>query len=192
MRPTTRWLNVLVPASDQVPPWRLQVRASLGRWSDKGDTQRARGKFEAAIAAYDEVVERFGASDAPEVQVPVAWALSKKGDTQRERGEFEAALAVYDEVVERFGASDAPEIQVPVAWALVDKGVTQIEIGRAKEALHTCEELEQRLGILPGDEKTCVRVASNVGKDEGATGSRKTRGRHGRLPVRVCHVRTRQ
>ena len=76
----------------------------------------------AAIAAYDEAVTRFGASDSPEVQGPVAWALYDKGNTERERGELGAAIAAYDEVVTRFGASDSPQLQVRVAWALRQKG----------------------------------------------------------------------
>ena len=94
----------------------------------------------------DEVVERFGASDAPALQAPVAWALSKKGDTQRARGEFAAALAAYDEVIERFGASDAPALQVPVAWALADKGDTQRERGEFAAALAAYDEVIERFG----------------------------------------------
>ena len=41
---------------------------------------------QAAIATYDEVLARFGASDSPQLQVRVAWALSSKGDVEREGG----------------------------------------------------------------------------------------------------------
>ena len=102
----------------------------------------------AATIAYDELIERFGDSDAPDLQVRVAWALSNKGATQGQLGEFTAAVAAYDELIERFGDSDALDLQVPVAWALSQKGMRQIEMGRAEEALHTCEELERRLGAL--------------------------------------------
>ena len=73
----------------------------------KGDTQLG-GEFEAAIAVYDEVVERFGESDTPEVQVPVAWALVEGKYAKRAWRVRAAAIAVYDEVVERF-ESDVPK-----------------------------------------------------------------------------------
>ena len=94
----------------------------------------------------DEVVERFGASDTPKVQVSVAWALVDEGNTQSERGEFEAALAVYDEVVERFGESDVPKVQVPVASALIDKGNTQRARGEFAAAIAVYDEVVERFG----------------------------------------------
>ena len=94
----------------------------------------------------DEVVERFGGSDTPEVQVPVAWALSKKGDAQRARGEFERAIAVYDEVVERFGGSDAPALQAVVAWVLSKKGDMQSARGEFEAALAAYDEVVERFG----------------------------------------------
>ena len=120
---------------------------------------------QAAMAAYDEIVTRFGANDSPEVQAPVAWALYYKGNAERERGELGAAVAAYDEAVTRFGASDSPQLQVPVAWALSRKGNVQTERGHTEEALQTCEELERKLDSLPDGEKTvfewqieCVRT----------------------------------
>ena len=46
----------------------------------KGNAHKKRGEFEAAIAAYDEVITRFGTSDTPDLQVRVVWASSNKGD----------------------------------------------------------------------------------------------------------------
>ena len=99
------------------------------------------------------MIARFGNSDAPEVQVIVALALSQKGDMQVQRGEFGLAVSAYDEMIARFGNSDAPEVQVLVAWVLSQKGMMQIKIGRAEEALRMCAELEERLGALADDEK---------------------------------------
>ena len=61
------------------------------------------------------MVERFGASDAPELQVDIATALFNKGVAQRQRGENAAALTAYDELIERFGESAIPELQKAVA-----------------------------------------------------------------------------
>ncbi|MYJ54335.1 MAG: ATP-binding protein, partial [Nitrospira sp. SB0672_bin_25] len=62
-------------------------------------------EFEAAIAAYDKVVEWCGVLDTPEVQGLVANALVNKGVARGQLGEFEAALAACEEVIARFGTS---------------------------------------------------------------------------------------
>ena len=50
-----------------------------GALLNKGVAQGQLGDAEAEIAIYDEVVERFGDSDAPELQEWVAKALFNKG-----------------------------------------------------------------------------------------------------------------
>ena len=106
---------------------------------------------EAAIVTYDEIIELFGGSGAPELQKQVASALVFKGIAQSRIGKHETAIATYDEVIEFFGDSDAPEIQRHVAGALFFKSKKQIEIGRTAEALDTCGELERKFGTLAFD-----------------------------------------
>ena len=98
------------------------------------------------LAAYDAVIERFGASDMPDLQVGVAKALVNKGATHGQRGEYEAALATYDAVVERFSASDMPDLQVGVAKALVKKGATHGQRGEYEAALAACDAVVERFG----------------------------------------------
>ena len=95
---------------------------------------------------YDEVVERFGDGDAPELQEQVAKALFNKGVTRGQLGEADAAIAVYDEVVERFGDGDAPELQEQVAKALFNKGVTRGQLGEADAAIAVYDEVVERFG----------------------------------------------
>ena len=115
-----------------------------------------RGEFEAAIAAYDEVLSRFGSSNESNLQEQVAQALFLKGAVQGQRGEFEAAIESWDEVLSCFGSSDESNLQILVAWALFGKSMIRIQMSRAEEALHMCEELERSLGTFPaGDVKTC-------------------------------------
>ena len=130
------------------------------------------GEFTAAIAAYDEAIARFADSDAPDLQVPVAWALSKKGDTQGQLGEFAAAIATYDEAIARFGASEAPDLQVPVAWALSKKGNTQGQLGEFTAAIAAYEELIARFGDSDAlDVQVPVAWAlSNKGDTQGQLG----------------------
>ena len=108
----------------------------------KAVAHEALGDSEAAIAAFDEVIERFGASEAPEIQVLMAEALFYKGVTQL--GEPEAAIAAFDEMIERFGASEAPEIQVLMAKALFYKGATQL--GEPEAAIAAFDEVIERFG----------------------------------------------
>ena len=108
---------------------------------------------QAAIATFDEVVERFGDSDVPAVQELVANALLNRGVAQGKGGEPEAAIATFDEVVERFGDSDVPAVQEQVANALHDKGMIQLDRRRTKEALRTCDELEPRIAAMTGNKR---------------------------------------
>ena len=56
----------------------MQVAKAL---LNKGITHGQRGESEAELAAYDDLVARFGASDTLELQVQVAKALLNKGIT---------------------------------------------------------------------------------------------------------------
>ena len=100
---------------------------------------------------YDEVGERFGDSDIPELQKRVAKAPFNKDVIRGQLGEAEAEIAVYDEIVERFGDSDTPELQELVAMALVNKGRVQIDLDYMEEAWKTSEELEKKYSALIDD-----------------------------------------
>ena len=99
-----------------------------------------------AIATYDELITRFGTSDTPEVQAPVAWALGSKGGIHREHGEFAEAMAAYEELITRFGTSEPLQFQVLVVWALSSKGEIHRERGEFAEAMAAYEELVTRFG----------------------------------------------
>ena len=112
----------------------------------KAEAHKEAGDFAAAIMAYHELIVRFGATDDPDLQMRVAWALSDKGDTQRELGDFAAAIATYEALIERFGDSEAPECQLAVVLALSGKGDMQRELGDFISAIATCEDLIDRSG----------------------------------------------
>ena len=78
-------------------------------WLIKGDMQRQRGEFEAAIEAYDTVISCFDASDNVKLQQQVADALSRKGMLQIEMGLAEGALNTCKELELRLGALDEDE-----------------------------------------------------------------------------------
>lgn len=124
-----------------VPPL-LIARAFLM----KALAHKALGDSEAAIAAFDEVNKRFGASEASEVQVLAARALFFMGFMQGKLGEPAAAIAVFDELIERFSASEVPEVQWRVAAALGYKGVAQRDLGDFETEIATYEEVIERFG----------------------------------------------
>ena len=110
---------------------------------DKGVRHHTRGEHEAELAAYDDLVARFGDIDTLELQVRVCLALLIKGITHGQRGESEAALAAYDDLITRFGASNALELQMPVAQALLNKGIAH---GEPEAALAAYDDLVARFG----------------------------------------------
>ena len=132
------------------------------------------GEHAAAIAAYDEVIERFGGSDAPDLQELVALAMVSKGDGRVELGEHAAAIAAYDEVIERFGGSDIPDLQVPVAWALIDKGDTQRQRGEYAAAIAAYNEVIERFG--GSDAPDLQTLVARAMVDKGDT--QRQRGEH--------------
>ncbi len=124
----------------------------------KANAHRKLGEFEEAIAAYENVVTRFGDSNIAEIQRLVAIALVRKGNTLEELGNFRAAIMACEEVVKRFSDSDEPEIQCWIATALINKSMIQTQTGDADAALSTCAELERRLGtFLTGEQEVEFR-----------------------------------
>ncbi len=111
----------------------------------KANAHRKCGEFDEAIAAYENVIVRYGDSNIAEIQQYVAMALFRKGSTLEELGNFGASIMACEEVVKRFGDSDEPEIQWWVASALINKSIKQTQTGDADAVLNTCAELERRL-----------------------------------------------
>ncbi len=119
--------------SDEAFLWLSKVLAYLGL-----------GDFKTAIAACDEILDRFGDSDESEIQSWIAAALIYKGDVRRELGDCEGAIATYDELVVRFGDSNVPEVQQCVVMTLVHKGNALEELGDFEAAIITYEEVVRR------------------------------------------------
>ena len=100
--------------------------------------------YSAAIAACDDLIARFGASEATELQVQVIRALINKGVALARHGQHRGAIAACDTVITRYGASDAPELERRVARALLNKGVEQAELGEYSAALATFDTVADR------------------------------------------------
>ena len=112
--------------------------------SAKGAAHANLGNFKAAIAAWDEIIARFGDRDAPKFQLPVAKALVNRGIVREQLGDVDAAIADFEEVVERHEASERPEFRLPVAKALFSKGMLRERSGEFETAIAIYEEVDTR------------------------------------------------
>ena len=99
-----------------------------------------------ALAACDELVSRFAASDSPLVLDQIAKALVTKGVLLAQTNRQEEALVSWDEVVHRFGESHIPTLLEAAAKALGNKGIALSELNRIEEALVTYDEVIHRFG----------------------------------------------
>ena len=108
-----------------------------------------RGRLQEAVAAWDEVDRRFGASDAPADREQVSQALVNKGKALGRLGRVEEASAVWDDVVQRFGADDGEGHPLAVATALASKGGMLGNLDRHAEALAAWKEIARRFRGSP-------------------------------------------
>jgi tetratricopeptide (TPR) repeat protein len=104
------------------------------------------GPSDDALAAFDEVVKRFGEMTEPGVREQVAAALRNKGVMLSERNQTEKALEAYDELVRRFDDATEPGVREHVAAALRNKGVVFGEHNQTEKALESYNELVRRFG----------------------------------------------
>ena len=113
---------------------------------EKGKTFRRLQRPEDALATYDEVMQRFGASKTPALREAIATALLGKGDIFWKLQRPEDALATCDEVIRRFEANEAPALREAVATALLNKGTTFGRLNRPEDTLATYDEVVRRFG----------------------------------------------
>ena len=104
------------------------------------------GRLEEAQAAWDEVVLKFGASEARADLDQVSMALVNKGKALGRLGRAEDALAAWNDVVRRFGTGDGEVMPTAVATALLCKGGLLADLGRPAEALAALDEVVARFG----------------------------------------------
>ena len=97
-------------------------------------------------------MERFGATNEPELQAQVAMSLANKGVVLDQLGKTESAIATFNEIVERFGTSDPPKIQLMLSMALVGKGEMHGRLGQVQSELAAYDEVIHRFGTsaIPG------------------------------------------
>ena len=97
-----------------------------------------------ALAAYDEVLSRFGTSDIPAVMDHIARALIRKGTVLLALDRPDEALAALDEAISRFGRSNVPSLVQTAAGAFCMKGFVLSVRDRGDEALAALDEAVRR------------------------------------------------
>ena len=99
-----------------------------------------------ALAAYDEVLDRFGSSDLPAALDRVATTLIRKGLAFLALDRADDATVVLDEAILRFGQSEVPSLLEAAAGAYLIKGIIMLLVrDRAEEALVALGEAVRRL-----------------------------------------------
>jgi len=113
---------------------------------NKGVALGRLGRSEDAIAAYDQVIGRYGAASEAALREQVASALFNKGVRLGELGRSNDAIAVYDQVIERYGSASEAALREQVAQALVNKGVTLGQLGRSDDEIAVYDQVIERYG----------------------------------------------
>lgn len=128
------------------PAIQLKMHSAL---FNKGVVLAQLGRAEEAIAAYDELVRRSGASPGQGLRDSAVRALFNKGASLIELERREEAIAVYDELVGRFADAEDPSVTVAIGKALINKGIALAELNRLAEAIAVLDEVASRWGDSP-------------------------------------------
>lgn len=105
------------------------------------------GKNEAAVAAWDQVVARYG-GEGPSFHHALAVSLALKSVHLIRVGETSPALATLGDLSERFGHSKSPSVRPLVATFLVRRPDLLVHLNRPDEALAALQDMVERFSTL--------------------------------------------
>ena len=111
---------------------------------NRAQAMDAAGHTAVALTGYGGLIDRFGNSNIPEVQVDVASAMLNRAGIMSDAGNRKEALAEYDRLIARFESSHIPE-------------VLEV-IGYAKMNLKNSETVLQSLSVFSGNRLCCRTV----------------------------------
>ncbi|MDR0736667.1 MAG: TIR domain-containing protein [Zoogloeaceae bacterium] len=140
--------------------------AAVEALNNKGAELLRQGKFDAAIAVFDDADRRFGQDASPAVRTVLANALEGKGVALHRQGETDAALAICDELDRRFGQDTSLPTRFAVVQSLVRiKADILFDRKRYDEAIEVYEDIDRRFGQddLPGTREQVARSLINKG-----------------------------
>ncbi len=122
------------------------------------------GQLQSAASAFDEVIERFGNANSPQLQNSVAEALRGKGRVLMDQGKLEPALAVFEGIIERFGSANSPDLQFSVAESLSTKGYLLKAQNKLECALAAFEKVTGRYSTADIEELQRMVAQALIGK----------------------------
>ena len=133
---------------DRAEPFKGSTSESAARAARElfKNALNVRNGSEDTVAAYEEVIRRFGESESLAVLEWVAKALVNKGAALGVLNRPQDALEACDEVVRRFGESDIPTLRESVASALLNRAKPLDALNRSHDVLETCDEVVRRFG----------------------------------------------
>ena len=141
-------IGIVEQSVSSLDPESSQVPGAVAAWAlnRKAAAHEKLGDMASAVSAYEEVVDRFGATEDPNLQLLVITALIDKGDAFRRLADPASAVSAYEEVVERFGATEDPNLQLLVVTAQGFKGDAFRQLGDMASAVSAYEEVVDRFG----------------------------------------------
>ncbi len=119
-----------------------QVKYRMARAFTLATLERA----DEAIAAYDEINQRFGTDPQDSVREQVAIGLLNKGISLGELGHLPEAIAAYEELDARFANDSAPAVREQVMMSLANKAFKLGKLARYEAAAAAYDEVEARFG----------------------------------------------
>ncbi len=118
---------------------------------NKGRSLARLSRAEGAIAAYHEVVERFGDAQDPAILLSVVKALAYQGGLLWDVDRQENAIAIYDDLRRRFGETSDRTLVEAVAIALFGRCLALGALNRSTEELAGYDEIVERFGAVSGE-----------------------------------------
>ena len=115
--------------------------------ANRGLAHALMGRTEAAIAAWDRVVARFG-NEGPDFRDAVSMVLAAKSIFLTEIGDTESAMAACTDLAERFDDSDDSFVRPSVVEAFVRRPELLVQVDRPDEALAAVEHLVGHFSAL--------------------------------------------
>ncbi len=112
----------------------------------KGIVHHRVGRFDDAIAAFTDLVARFGDSDAAQLRIAVCMGLVDKVAAQVAAFRPADALETCSYINERYGEDDLKAVQARVAMALTYCGIACWLTGETKAAVAAWDDVVARFG----------------------------------------------
>ena len=112
----------------------------------KGIVYHRIGDFDSAIAAYADLVARFGDDDSPALRTRCCAGLNNQAAAQMEANRTADALETWACLDERYGGDDLEEVQAWVALASAHRGVAYWLAGETHKALAAWADVVARFG----------------------------------------------